>query len=114
MEHPYRRLPVPRSLAVASAAAAALALTVTAPSDTKPCSGQTGMPALEDMLPRVSAALDLPGTDQVGIDPSSRCIAVQVRTSGTARLVKLLLRGLDVPRDAVELRVVEVTPARGA
>jgi hypothetical protein len=35
-----------------------------------------------------------------------------VRTQGTARLVKLLLRGMDVPREAVELRVVEVKPLR--
>jgi hypothetical protein len=34
-----------------------------------------------------------------------------VRTTGTARLVKLLLRGLEVPREAVELRVVEAQPA---
>jgi hypothetical protein len=37
-----------------------------------------------------------------------------VRTYGTARLVKLILRSLEVPRDAVELRVVEVKPAGGA
>lgn len=109
MEYPYRRIPVSHSLALA----AALALAATVPSSVKPCSGQAGTPMLEEMLPRARVALELPGTDQVGIDPASRCIAVQVRTPGTARLVKLLLRGLDVPREAVDLRVVEVRPARG-
>jgi len=37
-----------------------------------------------------------------------------VRTYGTARLVKLILRGVEVPRQAVELRVAEVKPAGGA
>ena len=66
------------------------------------------------MLPRVQAALDIPGTDQVAMSSTSRFIGIQVRTPGTARLVKLLLRGIDVPREAVEFRVVEVGPARGA
>lgn len=101
------------SLATASAAVAAAALTVTAPA-AKPCSGQTSVPMLEELLPRVRTALDLPGTDQVGIDQTRRCIAVQVRTTGTARLVKLLLRGMEVPREAVDLRVVEVKSARDA
>jgi hypothetical protein len=73
-----------------------------------------GTPALEELLPRVRIALDLAGTEQVGLDPAGRCIGVQVRTRGTARLVKLLLRGMDVPREAVDLRVVEVQPAPGA
>jgi hypothetical protein len=102
---------VSRALALSAAAAAAFALVPTAATVAKPCSGQTSVPALEELLPRVSTALGLPGTDQVTIDPARRCIAVQVRTQGTARLVKLLLRGLEVPREAVELRVVEVTPA---
>jgi hypothetical protein len=105
---------VPRSLALTSASAAALALTLTTSTTAKPCSGAGGTPALEEMLPRVRVALQLPGTDQVALDPTRGCIGVQVRTQGTGRLVKLLLRGLDVPREAVELRVVEVRPARGA
>jgi hypothetical protein len=100
------------ALALASAAAAALALVPPVSAPIEPCRHQTGTPALEEFLPRVRAALDLAGTDQVGIDPSGQCIGVQVRTRGTARLVKLLLRGLEVPRHAVELRVVEVKPVR--
>ena len=105
---------MPHSHALSSAACAAIALALTAPAFAKPCSGEAGGPALEELLPRVRTALDLPGTDQVAMDPTRRCIGVQVRTHGTARLVKLLLRGLEVPREAVELRVVEVKPARGA
>ena len=99
---------MPRSFALSLAAAAALALT-SAASSAKPCSGAAAA-ALDELLPRVRTALDLAGTDKVAIDDSRRCIGVQVRTPGTARLVKLLLRGLDVPREAVDLRVVEVTP----
>jgi hypothetical protein len=104
---------MPRSLALPSAAVAALALSLTTSTSAKPCSGAAGTPALQEMLPRVRVALQLPGTDQVALDPTRGCIGVQVRTQGTARLVKLLLRGLEVPRETVELRVVEVQPPRG-
>lgn len=96
------------------AAVAALALTFTSPAAAKPCEGVSNSAMLDEMLPKVRTALAIPGTDQVGIDQTRRCIAVQVRTVGTKRLVKLLLRGMDVPREAVDLRVVEVKPARGA
>ena len=102
---------MPRSLVLSCVAAA---LAVIATPSAKPCSGQVGTPALEELLPRVRIALDLAGTEQVGLDPTGRCIGVQVRTRGTARLVKLLLRGVDVPLEAVDLRVVEVQPASGA
>lgn len=97
-----------RSLALSSIAVSALALT-TSGSVTlaKPCNGLTAGPALEDMLPRARAALDIPGTEQVALDPTRRCIGILVRTPGTARLVKLLLRGVEIPREAVDLRVVE-------
>jgi hypothetical protein len=104
---------MPRTLVLPSAAVAALALAWTGAPSAKPCSGEAAA-ALEELLPRVRVALDIAGTDEVGIDPSRRCIGVQVRTRGTARLVKLLLRGVDVPREAVDLRVVEVQPAGGA
>jgi hypothetical protein len=95
-----------RSLALPSIAVFAFALTSGLDS-AKPCAGSTAVPALEEMLPRARAALDIPGTDQVGVDAASRCISIQVRTHGTARLVKLLLRGVEIPREAVDLRVVE-------
>jgi hypothetical protein len=100
-----------RSLALLSAAAASLALTTGA--HAKPCSGAASVQELEELLPRATVALGLAGTDEVAIDPTRRCIGVQVRTSGTARLVKLILRSMEVPRGAVELRVAEVNPAGG-
>jgi hypothetical protein len=77
----------------------------------KPCDGRTDVAALEEMLPRARAALDIPGTDQVSLDAGRRCIGIQVRTTGTARLVKLLLRAVEVPREAVDLQVVALPPA---
>jgi hypothetical protein len=103
---------VPRCLSLACVVAASLAPTT--PAHAKPCSGTASVQQLEDLLPRASLALALAGTDQVAIDPTRHCIGVQVRTYGTARLVKLILRGVEVPREAVELRVVEVKPSGGA
>jgi hypothetical protein len=103
-----------RSLALASGTAASLALALTTAAAAKPCSGSASVQELEALLPRASVALGLAGTDEVAIDPARHCIGVQVRTYGTARLVELILRGMEVPREAVELRVVEVTPAGGA
>ena len=103
-----------RSLALSSAALAAFVLTPGSHALAKPCDGGIAAPVLEEMLPRARAALDIPGTAQVALDPTGRCIGIEVRTSGTARLVKLLLRGVEVPRDAVDLRLVEPAPPPGA
>jgi hypothetical protein len=103
-----------RSFALSSIALSAFVLTSALDSLAKPCNGLTAVPALEEMLPRARVALDLPGTEQVALDPARRCIGIQVRTQGTARLVKLLLRGVKIPREAVDLRVVESVPAPGA
>jgi len=102
------------SFALSSITVSAFALTSALAPLAKPCDGLTAVPALEEMLPRARAALDIPGTDQVDLDPARQCIGIQVRTQGTARLVKLLLRGIEVPREAVDLRVVEPIPAPGA
>ena len=102
-----------RSLALWSIAVSGIALTLGLDTLAKPCNGLTAVPALEEMLPRARAALDIPGTEQVAVDPARRCIGIQVRTRGTARLVKLLLRGVKIPREAVDLRVVEPVPAPG-
>jgi hypothetical protein len=103
-----------RSLAPTCAAVAWLVLTMTTSAAAKPCSGTASVQELEQLLPRASVALGLAGTELVAIDSSGHCIGVQVRTYGTARLVKLILRGVEVPRQAVELRVAEVKPAAGA
>jgi hypothetical protein len=103
-----------RSLALSSIAVSAFALTSGLDTLAKPCNGLTAVPALEEMLPRARVALDLPGTEQVALDPTRRCIGIQVRTQGTARLVKLLLRGVEIPREAVDLMVVKTAPVPGA
>ncbi|MBA3317574.1 MAG: hypothetical protein H0T50_05720 [Gemmatimonadales bacterium] len=99
-----------RSLALSLLAISTFALTSGADGSAKPCNGRIAAPALEEMLPRARAALGLPGTTQVALDPTGRCIGIHVQTRGTARLVKLLLRGVEVPREAVDLRVVESSP----
>ncbi len=102
------------------AALALLSFTATALPLASPdgwCDGRTAVPALEEMLPRAEVALRLPGTEGVAVDQASRCIAIEVSTPGTARLVALLLRGVKVPHGVVDLRVVErAAPpeARGA
>jgi hypothetical protein len=105
---------MPRALALTSAVIASLALTLTTPAHAKPCSGAASVQELEELLPRASLALALAGTDQVAIDSTRHCIGIQVRSYGSARLVKLILRSMEVPRETVELRVVEVKPAGAA
>ncbi|HEU4473193.1 MAG TPA: hypothetical protein VFR72_00075 [Gemmatimonadales bacterium] len=101
-----------RTTALASAAVAGVAFIAGLDgAAVKPCDGRTDVAALEEMLPRARTALDIPGTDQVSLDAGRRCIGIQVRTTGTARLVKLLLRAVEVPREAVDLRVVAPPPA---
>ena len=98
------------SLALSCAALSAVVLTPSDAQSFKPCDGSATIPGLEGMLPLARVALGIPGTDQVAVDPTGRCIGIQVRTPGTARLVKLLLRGVNIPREAVTLRVVETAP----
>ena len=96
-----------RSLAFPTLALSLAVVALPSTAAAKPCAGRTAVPALEQMLPRARVALDLPGTDQVAVDGASRCIGIQVRSKGTARLVKLVLRGMKVPREDAEIRVVE-------
>jgi hypothetical protein len=103
-----------RSLALSSIVLPSLALTAALDANAKPCRGQMAVPALEEMLPRARTALDLPGTDQVEIDAARRCIGIQVRSRGTARLVKLVLRGVNVPYGAASITVLEPSTPVGA
>ena len=52
-------------------------------------------------------ALDLAGTEQVGPGSAPGCVAITVRSFGTARLVWLVLRGVNVPEEATEIVVVK-------
>ena len=103
-----------RAFALTSSAVTALVLVAPTAAAAQSCAGTAGTASLEELMPRASVALALPGTDQVAIDPGGRCIDVQVRTPGTARLAALILRGVDVPWEVVSIRVVEETPAGGA
>ena len=64
----------------------------------------------EELLPRARVALDLAGTEQVGAGSAPGCVAITVRSFGTARLVWLVLRGVNVPEEAAEIVVVKQSP----
>ena len=68
----------------------------------------------EALLPRARVALDLAGTEQVGPAVAPGCVAIRVRSAGTARLVMLILRGMHVPEDAAEIQVSERPVSPGA
>ena len=86
-------------------APAALAAVLSLQSQSKPCTSPSGYSA-DSLVSRASLALDLPGTRRVTVDPSGTCLQIEVQSPGTARLVKLILRALEVPRDAVRFQVV--------
>ncbi|HUF36683.1 MAG TPA: hypothetical protein VMN37_12080, partial [Gemmatimonadales bacterium] len=81
-----------------------LALTLAAGAAPKPCAPPLGVSA-ETLLTRAMIARGLAGTEAVALDASRSCIGITVRTRGTARLVELLLRGVEVPAEAVRFRV---------
>jgi hypothetical protein len=68
----------------------------------------------EELLLRTRVALDLAGTERVGPGTLPGCVAVTVRTAGTARLVALILRGMRVPQEAAEIQVSERPISLGA
>jgi hypothetical protein len=70
----------------------------------KPCDTSAGA-AAETLLTRAQVARRIAGTQSVELDASRSCINVAVRTPGTARLVELLFRGLEVPPEAVRFQV---------
>jgi hypothetical protein len=83
---------------------AALATTALGNGDLK-CNG-SGL-STDELLPRARVALDLAGTEQVGPGSAPGCVAITVRSFGTARLVWLVLRGVDVPAEAAEIVVIK-------
>lgn len=64
----------------------------------------------DELLTRAHAALDLAGTMQVVPGSAPGCVAITVRSFGTARLVWLVLRGVNVPDEAAEIVVVKQSP----
>ncbi|HEU4955451.1 MAG TPA: hypothetical protein VFT28_12785 [Gemmatimonadales bacterium] len=61
----------------------------------------------DELLPRARVALELAGTEQVGPGSAPGCVAITVKSFGTARLVWLVLRGVDVPPEAAEIVVIK-------
>jgi hypothetical protein len=75
------------------------------PSAAKPCA-PSAQAVGDSRLSKGNVAMDIPGTRRVAVDRSGSCLEVDVSTPGTARLVALLLRSLDVPAEAVRFQVV--------
>jgi hypothetical protein len=69
------------------------------------CRGGYTVEQLEAYLPSARVTLWLPGTRAVGLDSERRCLLVTVDDSGGKRLAGLVLRGVSVPRRAVQLQV---------
>jgi len=82
----------------------ALAGSLLAPASMK-CTG--GSMSTDELLSRARPALALAGTEQVSAGTLPGCITVAVRSAGTARLVQLVLRGVQVPPESVDYRVNE-------
>jgi hypothetical protein len=70
----------------------------------KPCMAPLGV-SPETVLAQAQIARRVAGTESVMLDPTGRCVTIAVRTPGTARLVELLLRGVEVPAEAVRFEV---------
>lgn len=83
---------------------AALTGSLLAPASTK-CTGSSM--STDDLLSRARPALGLAGTERVSAGTQPGCITVAVRSAGTARLVALVLRGVQVPPESVDYRVNE-------
>ena len=80
----------------------------------KPCAAPAGVSAAT-LLAQAEVARKLAGTENVALDASGGCIDISVRTPGTARLVELVLRGMEVPSGAVRFQVdSSAIPAGGS
>jgi len=77
----------------------------------KPCVPPLGA-SRETLMARAEVARGLAGTETVTLDDS--CINISVRTAGTARLVELLLRGVEVPAEAVRFQIDSSAVPAGA
>lgn len=71
----------------------------------KPCS-DSSLRVDDSLLTKAAVAKGLAGTQRVTLDASGSCIEIDVNSYGTKRLAALILRSLDVPREAVRFNVV--------
>jgi hypothetical protein len=104
-----------RAGGLAGAALLMLVATASATGAAKPrCAGGYTAPELERMLARAQLAISLPNTESVALEPNDGCIRISVRSAGTGRLVRLILRGVAVPRAAVWVDVLPERKTSGA
>lgn len=100
-----------RSLVLA--AGASLALVGTASAAKPRCEAGYDSAELQRLLPLAQLAMSLPSTESVALGPTDECIHIGVRSRGTGRLVGLILRGVAVPRAAVQVDLLpEPKPSR--
>ncbi len=92
-------------LALRLVAPALLSAALLVPSTTKPCAPSSAGVS-DSLLAKANVALGIAGTRRVAVDSAGSCLQIDVATPGTARLVSLLLRSLDVPQAAIRLHVV--------
>jgi hypothetical protein len=71
----------------------------------KPCT-ESPRQIPDSLLAKATVAKGIAGAGRVALDPSGSCIEIDVNSPGTKRLVKLLLRTLEVPSRAVRFQVV--------
>ncbi len=71
----------------------------------KPCT-ESPRQVSDSLLARAAVAKGIAGTERVALSPSGSCIEIDVATPGTKRLVKLVLRTLEVPSRAVRFQIV--------
>lgn len=95
---------MPTRTHLAALAALSLAVSLNVSSSRQPCAAAVPGLSTEALLQRASIARRLAGTERVELDRDG-CVAIAVRTPGTARLLGLVLRGVEVPAHVVRYRV---------
>jgi hypothetical protein len=105
LEHPPPEALVPKLPYLAVTPMVLLSAALLTLAGAKPCADRSQISA-DSLLARGNVAMGIPGTQRVALDASGGCLQIDVRTTGTARLVGLLLRTLEVPGDAVRFKVV--------
>jgi hypothetical protein len=71
----------------------------------KPCV-ESSRQIADSVLAKAAVAKGIAGTSRVALDPSGSCVEIDVTSPGTKRLVRLVLRTLEVPAEAVRFQVV--------
>jgi hypothetical protein len=78
---------------------------ITASIGSKPCV-ESARQVSDSVLAKAAVAKGFAGTSRVALDPSGSCVEIDVNSPGTKRLVRLMLRTLEVPAGSVRFQVV--------